>query len=851
MLASAVAFAACGAAPIGNSDHEKCEAHGDPATSDFAARVDRDGGRWTLENGALRLVVSHEASAGAIHLTSFCNKLAGKEYLAATAGAERSLFHHRISADGKSYELDSGDGTWGVVSSTVTDMDDLNHLWGKKLEISVRRDVEPRMTIKLVFEVYDDTAGLRYQTLVTDDEPAGTSMAIESSDVLRLDIDRPTTIDAAVNNLDWLPRAAPSLADGRRNLIATYDDHGFAVNLESNYSTSMATGSVPHDRAQTGDQRHSFLTIDGWSSNENVIRVATDPAAVRLSLRGGETVEYFAIDLSVFTGDAWDARMAIAEQLRARYKFVDPSRVISVDDWLFAGDTKKRDDRVYRDTILPPMVAAGVDRLLIDDFWDCGQDGKADRRSATACRLDGNPTYTFTNDLPGLAADLAARGLQMGYWWSLTGQQDSPDDFGSGGGADLSDPSVIDSRIATWTTTFLPASAYRAKWQQVDLGETWMNPGSTVFATPEDSVYRKWLGLRRYMNSITHEAGETDFLMQTTCELENGNRGFVYPDGTPHWESLGLLALADNGIAGLFWGQWMKDPSGDIQSLNDPPRSAVKTAFAYLGVFPSEGMYDYYSPGSWTGDIEQYYEFLLSRHVGIYGNPADWTTDQIARFRRFNDWRKSPRIRSVLNELLRPLFNSTAQDGLAVGAHGDPTKNDGPYAWMFTDRTRTRAIIIAVGGSTTTNVDVRQIVPRLRWLNGDQRFFVSDISIENDGGSLLDFKGTFGGAERLPIDFGVDGPRAKAFWLQERTSDDPQVIYADENVYDYSESWDGRELTIHIDAGVPQAAAALLVWSAKSGSADRVTVMLDETGTGSASLLEGLNRAVPARHDSP
>lgn len=806
---------------------------GDTTFGERKATITEANGRWTLENGALSAVVV--AASGTVDLASFYNKLAGVEYLGGAAGARR-LFRHHVVAGADEVDVDSADGSWQVTASSTTDIVGFDKTWGKRLALTVSRAAAPALTIELDFEIYDDTAGLRYQTSVTNDAPAGTMLRLDRSDVLSLDLsDAPRIVQAAVDNLDWIQPTQPVLTDGRRNLVAVYGPgHGFGLNLESNYSTSLGTGPKPIDRVQTGDQRHSFLSIDGWNAQPSLVTVSTDPVAVKLGVLPGETVEYFAVDLSVFRGDAWDARMAIAEQLRARYQFVDPSRVISVDDWLFAGSTKQRDDGVYRASILPALAAAGVDRLLIDDFWNCDATGASSRSSTTACRLDANPAYTFTNDLPAFAADVGAAGLAIGYWWSLTGQQDAPSDLGFGGGADLSDPAVIDARIATWKQTFLPEAGYRAKWQQVDLGEIWLNPSPTPHATVEDSVYRKWLGVRRYLNAITHAPGQSDFLMQTTCELDNGRRGAVYPDGTPHWESLGLLALADNGIAGLFWGEWTVDPRGNIQDTGELPRSAVKTAFAYLGVFPSEGMYDYYPTGAWSGDAEQLYQHLLSRHVGIYQNPAAWTPEQIARFRRFNDWRKSPRIRSLLAELLRPVFNSATADGLAVGAHDDPTRNDGPYAWMFTDRPRTQALLVAVGGATTTNLGVRQFKARLRWLDPAKTYFVTDVSLAGDG-FANQFAGTVKGGAAWPVDFGLTGPRAKAFWISEMTNDRPHVIYADHAIYAYSETLDGAKLTVTVTSGVPGATATVVVWQG-AGLAETHTLVLDGNGAGTLTI---------------
>jgi hypothetical protein len=115
---------------------------------------------------------------------------------------------------------------------------------------------------------------------------------------------------------------------------------------------------------------------------------------------------------------------------------------------------------------------------------------------------------------------------------------------------------------------------------------------------------------------------------------------------------------------------------------------------------------------------------------------------------------KSPRFAAVLTELLRPLHSSTTHDGLAVGAHDDASQNAGPSAWIFTDRERSQAIVIAVGGSTSTNGDVRRFTAPLRWLDATKTDFVTDMSLDDIGTFASAFVGGLSGRDARPVAVG-------------------------------------------------------------------------------------------------
>ena len=140
------------------------------------------------------------------------------------------------------------------------------------------------------------------------------------------------------------------------------------------------------------------------------------------------------------------------------------------------------------------------------------------------------------------------------------------------------------------------------------------------------------------MNTIAHKY--PDFIMQTTCEIDN-------PGGAPsHGEpKRGTDQLADNGIMGMFRRSEYAD---DVRNL-----------FAAVGLFPLEGMLsthgeDRMTAASWQDSPLWYYQFLLARHTMIYSWPGDWSPESVAHLRVFNDWRKNPRFAAILKEVMRP-----------------------------------------------------------------------------------------------------------------------------------------------------------------------------------------------------
>jgi len=163
-----------------------------------------------------------------------------------------------------------------------------------------------------------------------------------------------------------------------------------------------------------------------------------------------------------------------------------------------------------------------------------------------------------------------------------------------------------------------------------------------------------------------------DFIMQVTCEIDNP----AHPNPPAQYqENVGLIHLADNGIVGMF--------------RRTDTRDDVRDLFDCVGLFPLEGLLSTWgedgSAQAWQDAPLWYYQFLLARHTTTYSMPDSWSPESIAHLRAFNDWRKNPRFKAVLNELMRPVYNGT-----------DWQKNEGPWSWMFIDEKKTKALLFAL-----------------------------------------------------------------------------------------------------------------------------------------------------------
>jgi hypothetical protein len=694
------------------------------------ARIVQDGNAWTLENDVLRAGVAFWQ--GSIRMTSFYNRQARVEYLESQAkgtvpfsatlenrdSPPPPLFQHVLN--GSAVRAD--DGGWTLSAARTSDIRLYGICWGKRLEVTLSRKSPVPFATRQIWEIYNGRAGLRYYSFVKNDTDR--ELTINASDVTALELPHAAHKLYYVEGILTWKVTDGGLTHGGRNGIVRYDsgDGWFAI-PENNWSTSLTPGSYQ------GQWREKLLWLNIWNGGP-AVRVATNPKAVQLVLFPREEVEYFSVDLGVFQGDDWDGRLAVSEHFRKRFKYHDTTHVLSTNDYRWMG---QRTDKDYRQIAIPRAAAAGFDRMDIDCDW---------------YTEDGCDAINNWTDLAALSREVEAHGMKLGHWFPLQGKG-----CGQcwGNGRDCADPANIDFKLKQ--TLEILVGKYHSAWGQLDCGLLWKNDKVTSFSHPSDSVYRKLLGMRRYINAVTHSS--PDYIMHVTCEIDNpgGNSGTC--------QNIGLAHLGDNGIIGMY----RRTESGDD----------VRDVLGSVGLFPPEGLLS--TPGegderqiSWADSPLWYYQFLLARHTSIYSWPGSWSPESIAHLRMFNDWRKNPRFKAVLDELLRPVYNGE-----------DRLKNEGPWVWMFTDQRRTKALVFALNHLPLSQSNV--FSANLRWLDSAKTYLVEDITMVPGGRFAYRFRGQFTGAELkspgLAMDLDATPEPCAAFWIQEKTSDAPQVLYAD------------------------------------------------------------------------
>jgi hypothetical protein len=717
---------------------------------------------WTLQNETLEVTLS--VTRGSLAIDRLVNREAKVDYLVGRPASP--LFSHVING----VPVSANDGGWTLTGATVSDIECFGKKWGKRLEISLTRSQPVAILTRQVFEIYNGLAALRASSWVKNQTER--EVTIQASDVLSLNLpDNPHTLYAIEGVLNW-QASTNGLSNGGRNALVRYDTgDGWFIIPENNWATCLEPGRA---KAHSKDKLLGIFVWDGAKT----VRVATNPKAVQLVLFPQEEVEYFAVNLGSFTGDVMDGRMAVAEHFRKRYTFHDTAHILSSNDWQWRD---KRTDANYRNIVIPKAKAAGFDRIHIDDFWYEPSDG-----------VDPKEKWT---DMPALCDFILANGMKPGHWFSLQGKICTE---GWGNGRDCADPANVDFKLKQMQETLL--GKYHTAWDQVDAGLLWKTDQETAYSHPSDSVYRKILGMRRYMNTIARQ--HPDFIMQTTCEVDNpAGPGAGDSHGN---QNVGLLHLADNGIAGMY----RRTEYGDD----------VRDLFADVGMFPLEGMLstwgeDGNAGAAWKDSPLWYYQFLLARHTSIYSWPGDWSPQSVAHLRVFNDWRNNPRFKAVLNELMRPVYNGP-----------DWLKNEGPWCWMFTDERRTQALVFALNhlGLTKQNA----FAAKLRWLDGGKTYLVQEITQTPFGDFTYVFRGEFAGTrlqtEGLPVDLEAGVERCAAFWIQEMTGNNPQVLYADSAVTRYSRSG-------HVQ-GTPNATARLIVYKPAQRGVEELDVKLDAQG---------------------
>lgn len=344
---------------------------------------------WKLQNEVVSLAL--EFKGGKLTVGSMKNLEAGVDYLAGSPAVP--LFTHIINGAA----VTADDGGWTLADAAISDIELYGKKWGRRLEVTLSRNTPVLFQVRQIFEVYNGRAGLRLYSYLKN--PGKNEVTISESSVAAFGFpDKPHHLNYIEGKLKWV-ESTGSLTNGGRNCIGRYDTgDGWVVVPENNWATCLAGGK------KQGDQRHKLMSIQAFV-DKDVVRVVTNPESIQLVLMPGEDVEYFSVNLGVFKGTAMDGRMAVSEHLRMRFKFHDPSRFLSTNDWQWHG---WRTDANYRNIVIPAARDAGFDRIHIDDFWYAPEDST-------------DPKGNWT-DMPALCDLIIKNGMKPGHWFSLQGK---------------------------------------------------------------------------------------------------------------------------------------------------------------------------------------------------------------------------------------------------------------------------------------------------------------------------------------------------------------------------------------------------------------------------------------------
>lgn len=754
------------------------------SNKDSGAQITVGDNAWTLENSVLKAVVTFQD--GSIDMTSFYNKAADTEYL--TGSGPRTLF---------SYGFDNGsiaaadDGKWSLEDSNVTEIDLYDRSWGEQLEVTLTCTDPVDLQVKLVFEIYDGNAGLRYQSFIQNN--TSSNLTVTKSDVLELNLKNNPHTAYYLPNMVWA--STKGALSNARNCVMDYDTgDGWCMVPELNWKTNGSSDNT----------YPAFGGVYAWANGEQSVRFSSNPSSLQLVLFPNEEMPYLAVNLTVFQGDEMDGRASVEDHFMLRYKYWDPTTQVSINDWEWYSSGKRKDS-YYRTTVVDKVLKGGIDRVNVDDDWN------TDKNSTT-------PVSSFTSDLPSLSSYLVSKGIQIGYWFSPSGQIGSAGGPGAGGppaggpgaggppaggGASSSDPPACATDLADWSQVETKIDQmentliqqYNCNWTQIDLEQLAQNKGTTSYSHASDSVYRKAVNLAKYENYFTHKY--PSFAMRITNELDMGLRGDSTNGDT---RNCGLIDLADNGM---------------VSALGNYSDGDIDIATNSFGFFPMRSVFFYFGSNVWHKSTEWLYQFLASRESVLYRVPDQMDDETLALMNTFNTWRKNARIKEVLNSSYRPLESNSSN------------------AWMFVTQDKSKAIVVATDAYKTTT---SEFTTKLRWLDSDKTYFVQDITLNDNGEFTNSLVERATGAELkskgLTVDYKTNTSNGKAYWIQEDNGSNLQVVYADSNVTSYTENMENGALTVTVTGGTANATAKIAVYDSNSKKEKVMDCTLSDDGTG-------------------
>lgn len=686
---------------------------GTAAAAAVSDSIGRRARTWTFENDSLKATVTYER--GSIRLTQLRNKRAGRDYLSASS----LLFAHELDG-GDTVRADDEGWSLGRTSTQPITVHTREKSWrvGERVRIPLRRTTPRPFAVTLVLEIYDGDAGLRYYTLVRNEDSVH-NLTLTRSTVLDLRLpDEPHTLHY-VPNMKWFSTRGslstePVGKSWPKKALTVYDTgDGWSVSPELNWKTQRGNGNHSTDYMLP-----PFAGINAWHQQETV-SVDTHPESLQLTLFPGEEFEYLAVNLTVFKGDVVDGKMADERHFRKRFKYHDTTTLFHQNDWDYRGGPgHELPDGYYYDVVIPQTKRAGLDMVMLDDYWNTTRDSI-------------EPSDSMKKSITSLATlsqTLKDNDLGFGVWFSLTGG-------GHLQGRDLADPSQLVHKRQQIKTLL---NDHGVTQHMIDLTEYWQNEQTTAYSHAGDSVFRKAVLTRIMLNDLVTQ--NPQYLPKLTSELD------IAP--TQGDRNNGLMHIAYNG-----WNTSNGGITGEDLSL----RTAL-TAFGHLPMNST-----YMNGGRMTGRMEDYYSYMAVRAVKFGQDPGDatkWPDSAVKLMSVFNAWRKRPEITALTDGQFLPVY---------LGQGWDTTQADsskGPYVWMWTDAPRRTALLIATAaGTAQTTVDAK-----VRWLKDHTTYAVTDITIDDDGTQAHAAKGRFTGArlrtEGLPVDLSENTSKGKAFWLR-------------------------------------------------------------------------------------
>lgn len=760
-------------------------------TNSGAATITNSHNTWSFDNDILSAEV--EFSNGTLALGSLYNKAAEREYI--TPGADNYLFSYTIGdyINGGGSQNDivaaSNDGSWSLESADITDIvmnesDDVSTVLGKQLSIVISSDTA-ELTVTAVFQIYDDVSGMHYQCYIQNN--ADVKRVITQSDVISMALpdeshvlhyveagESSTNSNSALNSV-WKSTTGALAKNTGRNALCVYDSgDGWWVMPETNWRTQIGpttSGAKPSETTAT----YEFATTSCFSGDDKV-KVTTNPDSMQLTLKPDEEFQYIGVNITVFEGDVVDGKMAAEEHFQKRYQYHDTSTIMNTNDWDYIG---KRSYEYFEDTVVPKAKAAGVDMVMLDDLWNTSRD------SITAISSLGS--------LSDISSLITGNGLKFGLWFSMSGGDHN-------NGRDLADPQALSEKISQIKELI---GTYGLSHQMIDLTEFWQNTQETSYSSPCDNVYRKNAMVNTALNEVVAE--NPNYLVKFTNEID------VYP--TQGNRQNGLLQLVNNG--------WLVHNAGLGGGM-----ASASNSFGYLPLSST------YTGGTVTGDMAMNYHFMFIRNVKLNEDPGVYWTDKgIEVLSEFNSWRKGSRVEELTDLVKHPTYLGAGWDSDDDAAWSSGSISTGPYSWMYINQNKDRALLV----STSYTSAATEFTADTRWFDSAKNYMVADVTLDDSGAFTYAYKGVYSGEDLTTNGFDVDLTEntsgGKAYWFEAvDDTDNMQVVYADENITDYSSTVNGDVMTLTL-TGEAGASGTVIVGDSLNNTGRVINVTIGDNGT--------------------